>query len=79
MRYDKKINLGKEKILILSIIIILIIAGIFLFFIKEKGGISIEARTRYDERSLMEARYYQKLEDNLIQCNLCFRGCIIKE
>jgi len=79
MRYDKKINLGKEKILILSIIIILIIAGIFLFFIKEKGEISIEARTRYDERSLMEARYYQKLEDNLIQCNLCFRGCIIKE
>lgn len=79
MRYDKKINLRKGEIIIFLIIIILIIAVIFLFPAKEKGEISIEARTRYDERSLVEARNYQKLEDNLVQCNLCFRGCIIKE
>ncbi len=78
MRY-KKVNLIKEKNIILLIIVILIITAIFLFPAKEKGGIPIEARTRYDERSLVEARNYQKLEDNLVQCNLCFRGCIIKE
>lgn len=79
MRYDKKINLIKEKHIILPIIVILIITAVFFFPAKEKGVIPIEARTRYDERTLVEARNYQKLEDNLVQCNLCFRGCIIKE
>jgi len=78
MRY-KKVNLIKEKHIILLIIVILIITAIFLFPAKEKGGIPIDARTRYDERLLVEARNYQKLEDNLVQCNLCFRTCIIKE
>jgi hypothetical protein len=73
MRY-KKVNLIKEKNIILLIIVILIITAILLFPAKEKGGIPIDARTRYDERSLVEARNYQKLEDNLVQCNLCFRG-----
>lgn len=79
MRYNKKNNWKKEKSLTLIIIIILFLAGVFLFPTKEKGGIPIEAQTRYDERSLVEARNYQKLEDNLVQCNLCFRSCIIKE
>lgn len=76
---NKKVNLIKEKKLILFIIIILIVAAIFLFPAKEKGGIPIDAQIKYDERSLVEARNYQKLEDNLVQCNLCFRGCILKE
>ena len=79
MKHNQKIILSKENISILFLVIIFTITGIFFFFPKEKGVISIEAQTRYDERSLVEASNYRKLDDNIVQCQLCFRGCIIED
>ena len=34
---------------------------------------------RLDTNSLREAVFYKKLEDGVVQCEVCFRGCVLKE
>jgi pyruvate formate lyase activating enzyme len=54
-------------------------------FIIGAGGLMLGGRRLLGEvkpeekKSLFKARYYRKLEDNKIQCDLCFRNCIVLE
>jgi|Deesub1362A_J573_1020465.scaffolds.fasta_scaffold17541_2 pyruvate formate lyase activating enzyme len=63
------------------ILIALILVGGFLLQKKEsppfRAGLYFQEKK--EQRFLKEARYYQKLEGNLVQCNLCPRRCILRE
>lgn len=36
-------------------------------------------KLKWDKGSLREAMFYKKLENKMIQCEICFRGCVLKE
>lgn len=45
----------------------------FLNFLKKKKEINMKTPP------LREAMFYEKLDGDIVQCKLCFRGCVIKE
>ncbi len=46
--------------------------GLFDFFNMNK-------EQKVDTRSLREAMFYKKLERGVVQCEVCFRGCVLKK
>lgn len=72
-----KFRTGIELAILLVFIVIglMMIIPIIPFFTAPKLNLPFNEF----ERNLTEARYYQKLSGNFVQCNLCFRRCTIPD
>ncbi len=67
-----KLRMAIERIAIIAFLL----AGVFIVWrcVFTPPAVSLGEQNHY-----REASYYQKLEDNKVQCRLCFRDCIIAE
>lgn len=71
-----KPRLGLE---ILALICFVVVGSISVLHCTSPTSSPEEANPSSSQEHLVEASYYQTLEDNTVQCQLCFRKCAIPE
>jgi len=72
----------KKSIIILLIFAVLITVLIFKIYKHSDnvcGKLSLNSKSLREDFYSKEAMFYEKLERNRVQCQLCFRKCLIPE